>query len=262
MEADRVHQNIKVSVIIAFKDKPSNLCRCLQSWSQITYPNVEYLLIDDGSRGSYADLINGFSLELPNLQYFRLENGHDRTPAVAFNFGFEQSEGDFIIFTDEDLIFGCPDLIQRMLAFYSGYRINLKTYFLNEDCTQLLDKLDWLHCPNDIEKLVGFWDYYRYDAETTNRFLHDHWQNYRVTFLTGQYRKDWEWIGLFRDDKSHLTRDQDLVLREACVNKVAQTLPEIACYHQYHAFPDVYVAPGYRYLSERQARLLEPAPPE
>lgn len=263
MEDRKIREGVvkdKTSVIIAFKDKPDNLRRCLQSWSNVLYSDLEIILVDDGSKGDYSKLLHDFSHL--KFQHHRLESHHDRTPAVAFNFGFRKSCGDFVIFTDEDLIFNCWGLIYRMKSFYSGSRVNLKTYFLTEVHTKLLDDVSWPYSGTKIEDFPGFWEHYRYDAETTNQFLHDHWQNPKVTFLTGQYRKDWEYIGLFREDKIHLTRDQDLEMRENALGKIAQTLPEIPCFHQYHPFPDVYVGPGYRYENEQQARLLEPAPHE
>lgn len=251
-----------VSVIIAYKDKLNNLYRCLHSWGQVTYSDFEIVLVDDGSQDPNTEAIRNCYWGTFPLRQFRLESKHDRTPAIAFNYGFNHSDGEFVVFTDEDLIFSCPDILQRMIDFYTGYRVTLKTYFLSEDHTNALDSIDWLHDPSLIEALPKFWEYYRYDTWTTNQYLHDHWQNGIVAFLTGQYRKDWEWLGMFREDKTELTRDQDIVKREIALHKEAVTPPEIACYHQWHPFPKVYSGPGYRYLNERQARLLEPAPPE
>jgi len=264
MENNGIRENIKVSVVIALKDKPKNLKRCLEAWDEVWYPNLEFILVDDGSKDDYLwNVYFDFIDRHESARVLRLESDHDRTPAVAFNTGFKASTGDFVIFTDEDLIFGCPDLVKRMLNnYHEGHRVTLKTFFLDAYHTDLLDGIDWIDHPQLLHTLGGFWEYYRYDAQTTNKWLFDHWHNPVVTFLTGQYRKDWEYIGLFREDKSHLTRDQDIVMREIALNREATTLPKIACYHQYHPFPQVYVAPGYRYENENQARLLEPAPPE
>jgi hypothetical protein len=82
------------------------------------------------------------------------------------------------------------------------------------------------------------------------------------TYCTAQYRKDWEYMGLFREIVTHLSADQDLVMREMCLKRPIDTPPEICVYHQHHPSGSVLTGPGFIYRTEAQARLLEPAEEE
>ena len=81
--------------------------------------------------------------------------------------------------------------------------------------------------------------------------------------ITGNYKKNWEWFGWYRDHNSgHLWLEQDIHIREVCLGKLAQSPTDVWCYHQFHAPSIGETRPGYSYHTEGQARLLEPAPSE
>ncbi|MCL5256798.1 MAG: glycosyltransferase [Chloroflexi bacterium] len=90
------------SVIICTRDRPDQLAVALSSVSQMQYPRFEILVIDNASKtGSTRQLIDSRFGHTNNLRYFR----EDR-PGVSWarNCGLRHAKGEFVAFTDDDVI--------------------------------------------------------------------------------------------------------------------------------------------------------------
>jgi glycosyltransferase involved in cell wall biosynthesis len=206
---------------------------------------------------SLVNLYEEFKDKLP-IRYLALhENFHylaedtTRSPATTWNYGIRHSEGKFVIVTGADILLSSPNMIEKFLTQYKERRLAALTYFLSASMTNGLE----IDAP--IQSLGGFWEENINGNKNMNRTVAGH-----TTYLTGQPRDVWEWIGLFRTDLSHLVNDQDLVIRENFLGKNAETL-DYVCYHQCHPTGEKQhnvVSPGWHYENEAQARLLEPAP--
>src|ERR1035437_2348413 len=71
-----------------------------------TYPNVEVIVVDDGSTDNSRDVITGYGDRV--ISVFK-ENGGQ---ASAINAGFEISRGDIVLFLDsDDLLF--PTAVEK-----------------------------------------------------------------------------------------------------------------------------------------------------
>jgi glycosyltransferase involved in cell wall biosynthesis len=255
---------MKVSVIIAVKDRFPLLRNSLISWCDHDYPDYEVILVDDGS--VQANKISGaakeFESRIMRLKYIRLEHEKDRTPTVAWNEGFKHSDGDYVIFTSGDLIISHRDLIKRMLTYAGNKtRLSVVTFFMSPEMTAKLDFVSWSDNPQIIQSFPGFWEYVYTNRLLTNKDIGNSWLAGIHTYLTGQSREDWEYFGLFREDETHLVADQDVHLREVALKiwKV-DTPKEICAYHQWHPVPKVEAGTSRKYSNANQARLLEEAP--
>jgi len=82
-------------VIVAYYKQEKFIAETLRSIQQQTYPNVEIIVVDDGSPVPATSVLP----ESSDVRIIRTEN---RGCPAARNFGFQQSSGDFMVFLDSD----------------------------------------------------------------------------------------------------------------------------------------------------------------
>jgi glycosyltransferase involved in cell wall biosynthesis len=239
---------------------------------KLSYRDYELLFVDVHHNGeTLRKIYEEFKDKLP-IRYLHLnENfctyapGYTTwTPATTWNYGIEKAEGKFVIITGGDIILSYPDMIERFLVQYNGRRNSVLIHFLSHAMVNALSGIDWSNNPESIQSLPGYWDDIVDDITNRSRTIAGH-----TTYLTGQTKADWEWIGKFRTELGHLVNDQDLVIRENAIGKNAGTLDSYIAFHQAHPIESKekgvpskqsIVKHGYLYYNEAQARLLEPAP--
>jgi glycosyltransferase involved in cell wall biosynthesis len=244
---------IPVSIIMAFCDRPT-FKNTLIGWSNLDYPDYEFIFIDDatGKIEQYKQMIDEFgkSHRVTYLYVDPIQNLN-----IVWNKGYKIASGEFIIFAMQDEIISNKQILHHMINEYDGKRINVLPYHLTQLWTDLMDNLDWKNNAELLETFPGFYS----DKKALN------WTRTGASLLsniTGQYRKDWDWFGLFRnDEKGYLWVDQDIAVREAFLGRVATTAKGVKCYHQWHLPPNLSdnECQGYLYRNEREARLLDPA---
>ena len=90
----------KISVIIPVYNTEKYLRRCFDSVINQTYPNMEMVVINDGSKDNSEKIINEYRNEYPEIiSYYSKEN---TGVADTRNFGIEKAKGDYIMFLDSD----------------------------------------------------------------------------------------------------------------------------------------------------------------
>jgi glycosyltransferase involved in cell wall biosynthesis len=97
----------RVSVIIPYYNQPAYLAEAVSSVEQQTYPNIEIIVVDDGSPAP-ADSI------LPQGSGIRIIRTENRGVSAARNFGFQRCSGEYLIFLDADDRL-CPDAVATHL---------------------------------------------------------------------------------------------------------------------------------------------------
>lgn len=90
--------NPLVAVIIPTYNEEKNIDKCLRSIFNQTYPNIEVIVIDDGSTDKSVQIIQEFPVQL--LTGFRHQG-----PAKTRNKGVEFSKGLILVFADADMTF-------------------------------------------------------------------------------------------------------------------------------------------------------------
>lgn len=108
----------KISVVIPVYNTEKYLKRCFDSVIEQNYPNLELVIINDGSKDNSEIIIKEYKDKYPNLiSYYKKEN---TGVADTRNFGIEKATGDYIMFLDSD------DYIDKALFK------NLENYINNE----------------------------------------------------------------------------------------------------------------------------------
>jgi glycosyltransferase involved in cell wall biosynthesis len=89
------HHRILVSVIIPYYNQPGFLREAVQSARSQTHPNIEVIVVDDGSLVSAASVLQDMS----DVQVLQTDN---QGVSAARNLGLKRSSGEFILFLDQD----------------------------------------------------------------------------------------------------------------------------------------------------------------
>jgi glycosyltransferase involved in cell wall biosynthesis len=244
---------MKISIIMTACDRLRNLRNTLESWTNLTYPDYEFVFVDNASTNQkdVAKLIEDFSYKCKNLRFYR-ENSSTIQNRL-WNHYQKLTDGEYVIIAMADEIISSKSILEKMLESPRNIRCSVNTYFLDERMTEWLNDINWQENPHAIELIPGFGEY-KYKG-TRN------WDKKDASLLshiTGQTRERWDWFGWFRNNPTgHLWLDQDVVIRERVLGEVAYTVKDVCCYHQNHADGVIHTAPGYHPVNERQARLLE-----
>ena len=96
------------SVVIPTHNRSGFLCQAVESALAQTYPNVEVIVIDDGSTDDTADAMARYD---SRVHYIRQAN---RGVAAARNAGIRVAKGDYLSFLDDDDLF-CSHKIERQV---------------------------------------------------------------------------------------------------------------------------------------------------
>jgi glycosyltransferase involved in cell wall biosynthesis len=88
-----------ITAIIPTLNRPHMLVRAVKSVAKQTYPNLEIIIVDDGSQYNIQDLIKK---ECDGLICRVLTNTRRSGGSGARNEGFNASKGDYIAFLDDD----------------------------------------------------------------------------------------------------------------------------------------------------------------
>ena len=102
----------KVSVVLPVWNQADLLGESIQSVLNQTYPNLELIVVDDGSTQDLGPVLSQFSGD-PRLRLLRRQ--HEGLPQ-ALNAGFRLAEGDFWTWTSADNVMG-PEMLAALLRF-------------------------------------------------------------------------------------------------------------------------------------------------
>lgn len=102
----------KVSIIIPCYNAEKTLKRCLDSVAKQTYPNLEVLVINDGSKDKSATIVSRYAKKYPFIQLVNKENGG---VSSARNLGLKLITGDYVMFLDSDDNYTKKTAIEKMV---------------------------------------------------------------------------------------------------------------------------------------------------
>lgn len=89
----------KISVIIPVYNCKRYLRCCLDSMRAQTYPEVEVIVVDDGSTDGSREICDEYAAEYKNIYVIHQENGG---PGLARNAGLSRASGEYFTFVDGD----------------------------------------------------------------------------------------------------------------------------------------------------------------
>lgn len=99
-----------VSILIASKDRPEALERCLRSVLFQTYEKKEILILDDGSQCDLASSLRG---KFPAQDIFWMRSDQTLGVAAGRNRLIEKANGDWLIVLDDDAAFADDKSIEN-----------------------------------------------------------------------------------------------------------------------------------------------------
>ena len=88
-----------VSILVPVYNVEKYIEKCLKSLLQQTYPDIEIILIDDGSTDSSRDICNRYQALYPNIHVYSYEN---KGISTTRNRALDHMHGDYIMFVDSD----------------------------------------------------------------------------------------------------------------------------------------------------------------
>jgi glycosyltransferase involved in cell wall biosynthesis len=130
----------RISLIFSARDEEEKLPAALATLAALDYPNLEIIAVDDRSQDSTGAILEEFTRRHPRLRALHvteLPNGWLGKPH-ALQHAYEQSTGEWLLFTDADVRFA-PDVLRRALTLVKERGVDHLTLF------------------GDVE-MVGFWE--------------------------------------------------------------------------------------------------------
>lgn len=143
-----------VTVIVPIYNAGKSLNLCLQSLASQSHQSIEFLLIDDGSSDSSANICTTYTLRDNRFRYFYKDNGG---VSSARNYGLSLASGKFIAFVDaddtvhSDMFLLMAEQIQSVDLVICGYLLNSlavhKMQLESKEVTQL-------NAENALERII------------------------------------------------------------------------------------------------------------
>jgi len=110
----------RISVLVAARDEQDNIQRCIQSLLSQDYPNCQLIAINDRSSDQTGQILH--SLAQKNDQRIKVIDVEDLPPGWfgknnAMRLGMQQAHGDWLLFTDADCNFICPQTLSVAMRY-------------------------------------------------------------------------------------------------------------------------------------------------
>ena len=114
-----------VSLVAAARNEERNIERAVRSLVQFDYPKLEITLVNDRSTDRTGEILDRLKQELPQLNVVHLTE----LPAGwlgknhALQYGANRSRGDWLLFTDADIVFD-PTALRRAIHYAEKNRVD------------------------------------------------------------------------------------------------------------------------------------------
>ena len=90
----------KYSIIIPVYNRPDEVAELLESLTHLSCPDIEILVIEDGSSVPCEDVVKHFEGKLP-VRYFSKPNSG---PGQTRNYGAQRANGEYLLIWDSDIL--------------------------------------------------------------------------------------------------------------------------------------------------------------
>ena len=129
-----------ISLIVPCYNVKEYLEECVSSLLKQTYPSVEIILIDDGSKDETVTMIDEYSKKYSNVRGIHKENGG---LSSARNRGIEEAKGEYLAFLDSDDHVD-PSFVEKLYKaikkYHTGIAVCGYEMFENEQGTVSFDE--------------------------------------------------------------------------------------------------------------------------
>ena len=110
-----------ISVILPVYNVEQYLPRCMESLFRQTWKNLEFVLVDDGSREECAALCDEYGTRDARVAVYHKPNGG---VSDARNYGMRMARGEYITFVDPD-DYVDPDYVEYLYRLLNKYNIKM-----------------------------------------------------------------------------------------------------------------------------------------
>lgn len=151
----------KISIIIPVYNQAGVIGKCLNSIFNQTLKDFEVIIVNDGSTDNLLAVLQ------PWQEKVKIYTQSNKGAPTARNFGFSQSQGDYLLFCDADIILA-PDALQKMYQAlqdnpdsgyaYSSFRFGWKKFKLWPFDEARLKQMPYIHTTSLIRRecFTGF----------------------------------------------------------------------------------------------------------
>ena len=94
--------NNLVSILIPTYNRAHLICETLDSIVAQTYPSWECIIVDDGSTDTTKNVVADFISQDSRFIYILRPNNRPKGANTCRNFGFDNANGDYVLFFDSD----------------------------------------------------------------------------------------------------------------------------------------------------------------
>ena len=136
-----------ISIIVPVYNVEQYLPKCLDSIINQTYKNIEIILVDDGSTDNSGKMCDEYAYSDTRVRVFHKENSGVVEARID---GFNNSNGDFLVFVDSDDYISL-DCIENMIRIQREYDVALV-------CSQYVDVKNGVEKVAPIRPGIGYYD--------------------------------------------------------------------------------------------------------
>ncbi|MFH1790070.1 MAG: glycosyltransferase family A protein [bacterium] len=156
-----------ISIIIPVYNHAKCLEKCIISFLNQTYKEIEFVVVNDGSTDCFEDVYNDIKEKISNQIKVTLIKQQNQGASSARNRGFEASTGEFVLFADADTI-ARPKMLENMLKglndspkcsfAFSKYKFGCKTMKSSVFDVKKLQMINYIDTTSLIRRqdFVGF----------------------------------------------------------------------------------------------------------
>ncbi len=200
-----------VSVIIPAYNEEWSIAKTIESISSSNYPNLEIIIVDDGSKDNTFEIAKKFQNEKIKV-FHREKSGGSK--AAAFNFGFTKAKGEIVFSMDADTTVD-PESVKRMVRFFKDKEVMATTpAMIISNPRNILQRIQ------HVEYLMGL-------------FLRKAFASVNAIYITPgaftAYRKSFlDKYGVYEED--NITEDLEMALRIQSKGYRIENCPEAPAY--------------------------------
>lgn len=151
----------KVSILIPAFNSEKYIADTIESCISQTYPNIEIIIVDDGSRDNTLNICERYCKKYSKIKVF---SQNHRGACYARNFAFLKSSGDYIMYLDADDLISLNKIeIQIKQILESKCDISVSSWSRYYDHAGDSNIIEPKYCAHDydngLDLLVDLWEY-------------------------------------------------------------------------------------------------------